>query len=123
VRVGGVLVSSHPSHPQDEAPFFATDGVIGPQARTSSLEDGELHELPARSSYVWRWGGSGPLELSLAVRGAIELDLDGQSQRVESEEGRYRLVRVAHNGDVEEIAVHTADEGATVTDLSVWARA
>jgi hypothetical protein len=120
VRVGGVLVSAHPAHRADAQPFFATDGDVTAETSMSYLEDGEIHELPAGSSFVWRWGGSGALELDLAVRGEATIALDGDAHEVASED--YRLVRLEHAGEVEEITVRAGRAGATVTDLSVYAR-
>jgi GH43 family beta-xylosidase len=122
VRIGGVLVSSHPAHAADEVPFFATDGDLTAQTTTSYLEDGELHELPARSSFAWRWGGGGALELTLAIKGEAELELDGDTRAIGWDDKEFRLVGLQHAGDVEEIAVHTGGTGAVVTDLSVYAR-
>ena len=88
----------------------------------SVLEDGALHELPAGSSYVWRWGGSGALELDVAVDGTIELVVGDEATTHEGERGRYRVVHVAHDGGADRISVHAGSDGAVVTDLSVHAR-
>ena len=121
VRVGGVLRSSRPS-PPNGGPVFASDGDVLAQRATSFLEDGALHRLPASSSYVWDWGGSGPLELSLAVKGSVELDLGGTTDEVDSGGDRYSLVLLAHAPGADEIVVRSRGSGATVTDLFVYAR-
>ena len=122
VRVGGVLLSSHPARPGDGQPTFASDGDIAARTATSFLEDGELHELPAGSSYVWRWGGSGPLELTIAVRGSVELELGDGSYALDGDRDGYRLVRLEHDGGADEVVVRAGEQEATVTDLFVYAR-
>ena len=122
VRVGGVLRASQPSGPSGERVYLASDGEVTSKTVSSFLEDGEIHGLPASSSYSWRWGGSGRLELSLAVKGSVELDLNGSHHELGGDPERYELVRLAHDGHVDLITVTAADEGATVTDLFVYAR-
>ncbi len=122
VRVGGVLHSSHPAYLEGTGPCFASDGELRARSVTSFLEDGDLHELPGSSSYVWRWGGSGTLELSLAVKGTITLALNGAAHELEGPRERFRLVRLRHEEEVDEIRVRAGADGATVTDLFVYAR-
>jgi hypothetical protein len=120
VRIGGVLRASQPA--DGSRSFFDTDGELGPVTISSTLQDGGFHELPAESTYAWRWGGGDRLELALAVRGDVELRLDGAAHRLEGPRDRFRLVRLDHAGGCETIAVRAGAAGATVTDLVVYAR-
>lgn len=121
VRIGGVLRASRPGI--KPAGMFAAEGELGPQALTSVLVDGELHDLPAGSSYVWRWGGCGHAEIALAVKGTIELSYEGATHLLEGDHDRFRLVRLDDERIGADIVVSALDEGATVTDLLVCARA
>ena len=121
VRVGGVLRSAFPAV-DVRGPAFTTDGDLGPTTATSYLEDGAVHALPRGSSYVWRWGGAGPVDVSFALKGSIELDLGGATHHLESERDRYELVRLAHDGELGDIVVRALTDGTSVTDLFVYAR-
>jgi hypothetical protein len=121
-RVGGVLRASRPVDGASRPGAFASDGKVACATVSSTLEDGALHELPAGSSYVWRWGGSGPLELDLAVDGAVELVVGDEVVSHDAERGRYSVVHLLHDGAADEIAVAAGADGAVVTDLSVHAR-
>ena len=122
VRVGGVLLSSRPGQVSGSDPIITCAGEIAAKTVSSFLEDGEIHELPAGSEHAWRWGGEGRLELSVAVRGTAELDLNGDVHDVGGDGERFRLARVEHRGDVDEIVVRAREEGAAVTDLFVYQR-
>ena len=123
LRIGGVLRASRPVTTRDgRARTFGSDGDVAHVTVTSSLDDGAVHELPAASSYVWQWGGSGALELELAVDGTIDLVVGGELTTYEGERGAYRFVRVRHARGADEIAVHAGPDGARVTDLAVRAR-
>jgi GH43 family beta-xylosidase len=121
VRVGGVLRSSMPAGPPGGTPSFASDGDVIHETATSCLEDALFHGLPASSSYVWRWGGRGPLELTLAVKGSVRIELGDRTYEFESDDG-YGFAHVSCEHGVDEIAVHPNGRGATVADLSVYAR-
>jgi GH43 family beta-xylosidase len=121
VRVGGVLRASRPSDATCVGPAFAAERDLTAETVTSYLEDGTVHVLPAGSEHVWRWGGGGRLEVTLAVRGEAELDIGGTTQRLEGED-EYRLVHVAHEGATPEITVRAGSEGVTVADLFVYGR-
>ena len=120
VRVGGVLRASRPGIPA--AGMFRSDGDVVCTTLSSSLEDGAIHELPAGSSYTWRWGGSRRIELELALRGTAELALGGASHVLAGDRERFRLVRLEHEGPAEEIVLVADRDGATVTDVAVRAR-
>jgi hypothetical protein len=121
VRIGGVLRSSMPAGARGATPSFASDGEVIHATATSYLEDALLHGLPASSSYVWRWGGDGPLELTLAVKGSVRIELGEAMHEFEGDDG-YGFAHVACEHGVDEIAVHPNGLGATVADLAVYAR-
>jgi hypothetical protein len=123
VRIGGVLHASFPSPETGRGgPFFDGDGELAAETITSCLRDDELHDLPAGSSYAWEWNGDGPLELSLALRGSVELTLDGAVHQLIGDSEPWRLVRLAHAHGAGAIVVRTGDESASVADLAVYAR-
>jgi hypothetical protein len=120
-RIGGVLREARPAELNE--PRFDTDGELGPTTVSTYLEDGEIHELPAGSSYTWRWGGADRIEVSLAVRGEVELVLGGRSERLSGRGERFRHAWLDHEGSPETIAVRAVGgDGAAVTDLAVYAR-
>ena len=122
VRVGGVLRTSRPGVSVVNAPLFSTDGALRDHTISSALDDSDIHELPAGSSYVWRWGGTGPVEVALAVRGSVDLAFDGDSHRVEGDGDGFRLHRLTHSHGAKTLEVRAADDGAAVADLFVAAR-
>jgi GH43 family beta-xylosidase len=121
VRVGGVLRSSAPADGHAGAPAFTSDGDVVYVTTTSCLEDGLVHGLPAASSYAWRWGGRGPLELTLAVKGSVAVELDGTTHELAAGDD-YGFVRLSCDTGVDQIVVHANGHGATVADLTVYAR-
>ena len=120
VRIGGVLRASRPGI--KPAGLFATDGDLAHQKVASCLQDELAHDLPGGSSYVWRWGGRGRVEVSLAIRGTVELAFNGRKHLLDGERDTYRLVRLDYEGDAEHITATALGEGASVADLSVHAR-
>jgi hypothetical protein len=123
VRIGGVLVASYPStETSRREPHFASDGELTAVSVSSNLRDDELHDLPARSSYAWEWGGDGRIELALAVKGSVELAFDDTIHDLRGDPRDFRLVRLVHDGGVGSIVVRTGDEAASVADLVVYAR-
>jgi GH43 family beta-xylosidase len=120
IRAGGVLRASLPA--EAEEPLFTSDGDLQQETITSALQDAQMHELPEGSSYVWSWGGAGPLELSIAVRGSVVLSLDGDSDELRGDGDRFRLHRLAHARGARTIEVLALDDGVAVTDLAVIAR-
>jgi len=118
VRVGGVLRASLP---RVGTPAFSSDGDVECRTVASVLHDEAVHELPHGSEYVWRWGGDGPIELSLAVRGEVEVTIDSTVVPVTPSD-EFTLVRVDHVAPVHEIAVRATEDGAAVADLAVYAR-
>jgi hypothetical protein len=123
VRIGGVLVASYPSTESGRRePYFAGDGELAAMNVSSNLRDDELHDLPARSSYAWEWGGDGRVEVALAVKGSVELAFDDVVHRLDGDDEQFRLVNLFHDGGVGTIVARTRDETATVADLVVYAR-
>jgi hypothetical protein len=104
------------------APLFSTDGALRDHTITSTLDDGELHELPGDSSYAWRWGGSGAFELTIAVLGTVDLVIGEVSRRLEGEGERFGLHRLVYPRGADMLEVHAVGERAAVTDLWVVAR-
>ena len=122
VRVGGVLRASRPGIQAADG-LVTTDGELGPLTLASCLQDEQAQDLPSGSSYVWSWGGSGRIEVTLAIRGTIELAFDERKHVLEGEPTGFRLVRLNYMGSAEQIMATSLGEGATVADLSVYARA
>jgi GH43 family beta-xylosidase len=122
VRVGGVLRASRPGPPGAQ-PSMAAEEDLTALRVSSYLEDAELHQLPARSEFHWRWAGAGALELSVAVRGEAELAVNGAAYPVGGDDERFHLARITHAGDIDGIVVRAGAAGAAVTDLVVHHRA
>ena len=120
--MGGVLRASHPRELRGSEAFGACDGDMTAKAVSSFLEDGTVHDLPARSEFGWKWGGSGPLELEVAVRGTVELELNGTRYELAGGADRFAHRSIAHGGRIETITVRGGLDGATVTDLFVYRR-
>jgi GH43 family beta-xylosidase len=123
VRIGGVLVASYPSTESGRRePHFGGDGELAAINVSSNLRDDEQHDLPARSSYVWEWGGDGRIEVTLAVKGSIELGFDDVVHELDGDHEQFRLVHLFHDGGAGSIVARTRGEAATVADLAVYAR-
>jgi GH43 family beta-xylosidase len=120
VRIGGVLRASQPGI--QPAGIFETDGELASTTVTSCLQDEEAHALPGGSSYVWRWCGSGTIEVALAIRGTIELAFGERTHLLEGDPSTFRLVRLNYAGPAEMIVATALEGGATVADLCVYAR-
>lgn len=123
VRIGGVLVASYPTlETGRREPFFSGDGELAAETVSSCLRDDELHDLPARSTYTWEWGGDGRIELSLAVKGTVELAFDDATHELVGDPDRFQLVRLVHDSGAAAIVARTRGASATVADLAVYAR-
>jgi GH43 family beta-xylosidase len=83
---------------------------------TSHLEDEAIHRLVPGTPHVWPWGGGGPLEITLAVRGEARLPT---GEHARGERGRYSLLRALLPDGAGEIRVEGDGE---VTDLVATAR-
>jgi len=102
-------------------PEFSGDGEVLVTSVTSFAEDEDVHSLPAGRARSWPWGGSGPVELNLAVRGDVLLDVGRQVRELRgaTDEFRLEIVLLPRAGDVVTV---TALSDAAVTDLCVYAR-
>jgi hypothetical protein len=70
----------------------------------------------------WAWGGDGPLDVTLAVRGAALVLAGGEEVRVLSPVERFAVVSLRAAAGAPEICVIGEGAGAQVTDLFVAAR-
>jgi len=122
-RVGGVLRASYPAPRRPARPRSAGDCETGPTTVSTCGTDSGLRDLPARSTYAWRWGGSTPIELALAVRGDVTVRIGDTAVESPGDRGRFRLVELTTPHGAETIAVEAGDEGATVTDVVAYGRA
>jgi GH43 family beta-xylosidase len=96
----------HAHAPGAHAPELPPGAVL-----TSHLDDEALHALP----HAWPWGGRGPVEVALAVRGEARLG----DAHVRSDGDRFALLRVLLPGGADRIRVEGDGE---VTDLVATAR-
>jgi GH43 family beta-xylosidase len=122
-RIGGVLRASYPSEGGRAGPQFGGDCELGPTTVSTCGTDPGLRDLPARSTYVWRWGGSAAVELALAVRGDVTVRVGDAGLESHGDPARFRLVELTapHGGAT--IVAEAGAGGATVTDLVAYARA
>jgi hypothetical protein len=104
------------------APTLETDGERAGYSLTSVLEDEAVYWLAPGTEQVWPWGGRGPLELTLAVRGTARICAGSETETLISPVERFALAHLYVTDGAEEIAVTGLDAGAHVTDLSVAAR-
>ena len=102
---------------------LAGEAEVRAQSLTSHLSDEAVRWLAPRERNEWAWGGSGPLDVSVAVRGSATLSADGKSASVTSPDGAYALLQLRAEGGAGEVAVTGEGAGARVTDLSITARA
>jgi GH43 family beta-xylosidase len=117
--VDGRLIAQHPGlHP----PELDTDGAILDGSLTSHLSDETVYWLSPGERQEWAWGGSGPLEVTVAVRGAALLLAGGHEARAVSPVERFALVTLAVPDGAREICAIGEGAGAQVTDLFVAAR-
>jgi len=117
--VDGRLVSQHPGI---HAPVLATDGRIHDGSLTSHLSDETVYWLSPGERQTWQWGGEGPLDVTLAIRGAAHVTAGGDEARVVSPVERYVVVTLHPGAGAAEICVTGEHAGAQVTDLFVAAR-
>ncbi|MFL5929138.1 MAG: glycoside hydrolase family 43 protein [Gaiellaceae bacterium] len=121
VRVGGILRGSRPVESGTGRPSFDAEGALGPLTLTSCGVDAALHGLPRGSTYAWAWGGRGPVEVSVAVRGAATVRI-GAATAASAESDAFAVLRLAGADGGDEIVVEAVDGGASVADLAVFAR-
>lgn len=104
------------------APEFATDGEIRSCSLTSHLEDEAIRWLAPGQRRSWFWGGHGPLEVSVAIRGSAELIVGNQTEPVQSPDESYVLGQMIVAEGARKITVVGGPNGAHVTDFFVAAR-
>jgi hypothetical protein len=104
------------------APEFACDGEILGRRLTSHVEDEALRWVAPGEEFAWAWGGSGPCELTLAVRGSARVAAGGVEVTVVSPVERFSLAHLHVPGGADEVLATGLDRGAQVTDLVVTAR-
>jgi GH43 family beta-xylosidase len=122
-RIGGVLRGSYPSDGGRAGPEFGGDCELGPTTVSTCGADPGMRDLPARSTYAWRWGGSTRLELALAVRGDVTVRAGDDGAESEGDPERFRLVELTAPRGAATITVEAGAGGATVTDVVACARA
>ena len=103
------------------SPDLAADGEIVTASLTSHFDDEALRWLAPGEHRRWEWGGSGPLEVSIAVRGTATVSAGDESIEVRGN-GEYALGVMRAQGGAREIVVEAGPAGAHVTDLAVTAR-
>ncbi len=116
---GELRLQAHGVHP----PQIDAPGQAGGGSLTSHLSDEAVRWLAPGERRAWAWGGSGPLDVALAVRGACRLTAGAAEQRLISPDGRFALLRLRAEDGAGEIVVTGEGAGAQVTDLAVTARA
>jgi hypothetical protein len=117
--VDGRLIAQDPGL---HSPELDTDGAILDGSLTSHLSDETVYWLSPGERQEWAWGGSGPLDVTVAVRGAALLLAGGHEVRVVSPVERFALVTLSVPDGAREICAIGEGAGAQVTDLFVAAR-
>lgn len=124
LRAGGTLIGSHPHADTGTPGLIGTDGDITGITCTSWLEDDELHPLPAFSTYEWSWcSAEAGLELSIAVKGDVELQIGEEGAVDEGDPGAFRIIRLATETPARSIRITALGRGVVAGDLEVHARA
>ncbi|MBE2319431.1 glycoside hydrolase family 43 protein [Solirubrobacter sp. CPCC 204708] len=103
-------------------PDLACDGELLECRVTSHVEDEAVRWLTPGEEFAWPWGGTGPFELSLAVRGSARVVAGDASTEITSPVERFALVRLNVPRGADEVVVTGLDRGAEVTDMVVTAR-
>ncbi len=106
----------------DHRPEFGSDDEIVTGSLTSHFDDEALRWLAPGERRSWKWGGSGALEISVAVRGSATVSAGEQSTDVRGE-GEYVLGHLrVEDGGASEVVIRAGPTGAHATDLTVTAR-
>jgi hypothetical protein len=114
---GAVAKASLGVSPSDD---LEVDGELHNLTQTSWLDDEQIYPLSAGEKQTWAWGGSGDLEVSLAVRGHALIRVGEEEFEVNHE--RYELVRLWIEGGASGLEVEGLGRGASVTDVVMTAR-
>ncbi len=113
----------HEQDPGHHAPrFTAPGGELVPASLTSSLTDEAVRWLAPGERHAWPWGGAGPVDVVVAVRGGCRLEAGEAEAEATSPEDRFALVRLRAPAGAREVVVTGTGRGAQVTDLFVAAR-
>ncbi len=110
VLVDGVLKEQRPSN--EEPPIGG--------ALNSWLEDQHMYRLTEGAARTWAWGGTGPLELSIAVKGEALIIVDDETIPVRAES--FTLIHRRFKNGAQRITAKAGPGGAAVTDLVITAR-
>ncbi len=121
VWVDGRLAAQAPG-PHPPAALEGVDGDVVAATLTSHLEDEAVRWLGPGERRAWAWGGTGPAEVLLAVRGACAIEAGGVATTARSPEDRFALARLALPAGAQEVVVTGLELGARVTDLVISAR-
>ncbi|MBI5811666.1 MAG: family 43 glycosylhydrolase [Meiothermus silvanus] len=114
VKFDGAVTKASPSAELE------VDGEIHHPLQTSWLDDEQIYPLSAGEKQAWMWGGSGDLEVSLAVHGHALIRVDEEEFEVNHE--RYELIRLWIEGGANGLEVEGLGRGASVTDVVMTAR-
>jgi len=104
------------------APDLRCDGKLLERCVTSHVEDEAVRWLTGGEEFAWPWHGTGPCELTLAVRGSARVVAGEAETTVTSPVEHFELVRLPAVRGAEEIVVTGLERGAEITDLVVTAR-
>jgi hypothetical protein len=105
----------------------AVDGVVTSLALTTWREEEDLRVLAPGEVFEVAWGGTLPLEVSVAVDGAATVRLlDGTDVLADAVvaggQGLCQLVRLRTDRRVARVEVEAGPDGALVSDLVLTAR-
>ncbi len=121
VWVDGQLSAQDPG-PHPPALPAVPGGEVLTASLASHLEDEAVRWLAPGERRVWVWGGTGPAELVLAVRGTCRIEAGGAETVATSPPDRFALARLVLPGPAPEVVVTGLEQGARVTDLVLTAR-
>jgi GH43 family beta-xylosidase len=105
-------------------PVISAEGEVRPVTLTSWFDDEAVYNLQPGEHRQWRWGGSGPVEISLALMGDAVVNLQGadvEPLKIAASES-YRHVHLTLCDGLDSLAVQAHGCGASVTDIVLTAR-
>jgi GH43 family beta-xylosidase len=105
-------------------PIITTSGKVCATALTSWFDDETVYSLQSGESQQWNWGGSGRVEISLAVRGDAVVCLQGaDTMRIPVDSpATYQHVHFTVSTGLETLEVKANSSGTLVTDVVITAR-
>ena len=116
VRVDRALVLDRPGPAR---PLLA-GAEVRHQALASHLDDETEHVLDRGRARSWPWGGSGPVECSLAVAGQARVELGGTVLDLTT--AAYELVTLRCERGADRLRVTSLQDGTRVADVVLDAR-